>query len=166
MVIFRCTQKFAKKFGIGFETVNSQKSETLLGDWYLSFFTYQRIDYLLGVSENSLLPVIITAQERKTFPERFRERLSEILRAIGIEQVRVDRELAEFQSISFAPTRSKIVLGCQNDFIRMSSHILRNDPPASLLEYPLQLSKIPFKPIGYDSPGETCLKLFDQEADI
>lgn len=163
MVVFRCTIKFAKKFGFRLETDNQQNPTNVLGDWYFNFFTFQRINYILGVSETSLLPVIVTAKEIKTFPERFGNRLAEVLQIIGIDSKQINLELREMQTISYGKTKSKKVLGCQNDYLRMVSYMMRDNLPSTLLDYSLQLSKTPFKPIGYAYPQEICLKLFEQQ---
>ena len=67
MIIFRCTQKFAKKFNFKLEKSIFAESTNVLGDWYFNYFTFQRKFYLLGVSEKSLLPIVIPAKEIKNF---------------------------------------------------------------------------------------------------
>lgn len=161
MVVFRCTKKFAQKYGFRLESDIQPNANNVLGDWYFNFFTFQRINYILGVSENSLLPVIITAKEIRTFSKRFGERLAEVLQIIGVNSKQIDCELREMKSIIFVTTKSKVVLGCQNDYLKMIPYMMSDNVPATLVDYSLQLSKTPFKSIGYANPQEICLKLFE-----
>jgi hypothetical protein len=163
MIIFRCTQKFAKKFKVKPERDISEVSTTVLGDWYFNYFTNQRKHYLLGVSENTLLPVIITAGGLKDFPERFLRQLAEILQNIGIDQPKIDRELAEMQTIIWGVTVSRVILGCQNDYIRNIAYILRDDSLSNLADLSLLLARTPFRSIGFASPREVCSKAFGQK---
>ena len=154
MVIFRCTQKLAKKFKLPLEKDFNETSTNILGDWYFNYFIFARKYYLLGVCEKSLLPVIIPAKEIKDFPARFCGELNKILEFSGIEKQKIDEETAAMQKIRFAATKSKTVLGCQNDCIRLLPHILENTSHRNLLEISLTLGRTPFKSINYANPLE------------
>lgn len=154
MVIFRCTQKLAKKFKLPLEKDCPETSTNILGDWYFNYFIFARKYYLLGVSEKSLLPVIIPAKEIKDFPARLGGELNKILEFLGIEKQKIDEETSAMQKIRFAATKSKIVLGCQNDSIRLLPYILDDNPHSSLLEISLTLGRTPFRSINYSNPLE------------
>ncbi len=154
MMIFRCTQKLAKKFKLSLEKDCYETPTNTLGDWYFNYFIFARKYYLLGVCEKSLLPVIIPAKEIKDFPARFCGELNKILEFIGIEKQKIDAETAAMQEIRFAATKSKTVLGCQNDCIRLLPHILENNPHRNLFESSLTLGRTPFKAINYFNPLE------------
>jgi hypothetical protein len=162
MVIFRCTQKLAKRFNLHLEKDFAETSTNVLGDWYFNYFTHQRKYYLLGLSENSLLPVVIQAKEIKDFPLRFHGELGKILEIIGIDQQKTDEEISEMQQIRFAKTKSKKVLGSQNDCIRLIPHILENAPCFNVSELAMTLGKMPFKSINYLYPYEMTVKCFDK----
>lgn len=161
MVIFRCTQKLAKTFNLHLEKDCAETSTNVLGDWYFNYFTHQRKYYLLGLSENSLLPVVIQAKEIKDFSLRFRGELGKILGIIGIDQQKADEEISKMRQIRFAKTKSKKILGCQNDCIRLIPHILENAPHFNVSELAMTLGKMPFKSINYLYPYEMTLKCFD-----
>ncbi len=160
MVIFRCTQKLAKKFKISLEKDCYETPTNILGDWYFNYFIFARKYYLLGVCEKSLLPVIIPAKEIKDFPARFCGELNKILKFIGIDKQKIDEETAAMQKIRFAATKSKTVLGCQNDCIRLLPHILQKEPPYNQLEISLTLGRIPFKSIDYANSIEVTREYF------
>jgi hypothetical protein len=160
MVIFRCTQKLAKRFKIEIEKDLPESSTNTLGDWYFNYFTFERKYYLLGMSEKSLLPVVIPAKEIRDFPERFCVALRELLEVLGIDDSLIARELVEMRSVCYGKTNSRTVLGCQNDCIRMVRYMMRDDPPCSLLEQSLKLSRIPFKTVGYKNPRELTSDFF------
>jgi hypothetical protein len=160
MVIFRCTQKLGKRFRIKVEDDLPESSTNKLGDWYFNYFIFERKYYLIGVSEKSLLPVIIPAREIRDFPERFCVALKELLEVIGIDDLLIARELSEMRTVRYGKTQSRVVLGCQNDCIRMVRYMMRDDPPCSLLEQSLKLSRIPFKSIKYKNPREITSGVF------
>lgn len=101
-------------------------------------------------------------KQQQNFTERFCQQLKEMLQILGIDQTKIENELSEMSQIRFGTTRSKIVLGCQNDFIRIVLLILHDDPPQSLLEHSLKLSRMPFKSIGYASPLEIAISRFQK----
>lgn len=160
MVIFRCTQKLANKFKLQLDKDCREIPTNILDDWYFNYFIFARKYYLLGVCEKSLLPVIIPAKEIKDFPARFSGELTKILEFIGIEKQKIDEETSAMREIRFATTKSKTVLGCQNDCIRLLPHILQKEPPSSLLEISLTLGRMPFKSINYANPIEVTREYF------
>jgi hypothetical protein len=160
MVIFCCTQKLAKKFKLSLEKDCKETSTNTLGDWYFNYFIFARKYYLLGMCEKSLLPVIIPAKEIKDFPARFRGELTKILEFIEIGKQEIDEETTTMREIRFAVTKSRTVLGCQNDCIRLLPHILEEKPHSSLLEISLKLGKIPFKSINYTNSIEVTREYF------
>jgi hypothetical protein len=118
--------------------------------------------YICAVNEKSLLPIFIPAKEMKTFSERFLIRLEEVLQRLDIAQPQIEHELQAMSEMRFCKTNSKVVLGCQNDYIRMASYMLRDDSStSSLTEYTLELSKTPFKSIAYASSQEMCRVVFN-----
>jgi hypothetical protein len=162
MVIFRCTQKLAKRFKIEIEKDLPERSSTnMLGDWYFNYFTFERKYYLLGISEKSLLPVVIPAREIRDFPERFCVALRELLEVLEIDDGLIACELADMRIVHYGKTQSKTVLGCQNDCIRIVRYMMRDDPLSSLLEQSLKLSRIPFKTVGYKNTGELTSDIFN-----
>jgi hypothetical protein len=112
------------------------------------------------VYEKSLLPVIIPAKEIKEFPVRFCVQFNKMLKFIGIEKQKIDEETAATQKILFATTKSKTVLGCQNDCIKLLPHILQKEPPYKQLEISLTLGRIPFKSTKYANPIEVTKEYY------
>ena len=162
MVIFRCTQKLAKRFNLHLEVDCAETSANILGDWYFNYFTHQRKYYLLGLSENSLLPVIIPAKEIKDFPSRLSSELGKILQIIGIDWEKIAEEISAMRQIGLAKTKNKKVLGCQNDCIRLLPHILENASHFNVSELALTLGEMPFKSINYLNSCEMTVKCFDK----
>ena len=162
MVVFRCTQKLAKKFNLHLEDDYVETSANVLGDWYFNYFTHQRKYYLLGLSENSLLPVIIPAKKTKDFPLRFSSELGKILEIVGIDEEKIAEEISAMRQIRFAKTKSKKVLGCQNDCIRLIPHILENALYFNISELAVTLGEMPFKSINYLNSCEMTVKCFNK----
>jgi hypothetical protein len=53
-----------------------------LGDWYANLLYIDRQQFILAVSEKTLLPLLISAKDAKLFPQRLRESLAESLDAL------------------------------------------------------------------------------------
>jgi hypothetical protein len=162
MIVFRCTQKLAKKFRFSLEKDIETVSENVLGDWYFNYFTFDRKYYLIGLSEKSLLSVIVAAKDFKTFPMRFIESLRIILQTIGINKSQIENEISAMENIIFTKTKSKVALGCQNDCIQMIRHRMSYQSGESLLEYSLYLGRVPFKPLKYSFATEVTKMCFDE----
>ena len=156
MIVFRCTQRVAKRFRL--ELVEGAPSSTgLLGDWYANFLNVGATRLVLCLSERTLLPVIVPARQAE-FPAHFPGYLLEILKRLGIARHVIDAECRQAFETAFAPTRSRSLLTTHNDFAHSASlYLSRGD---SLLHASLALSEMPSKVIDFDSPQEVTRVLF------
>jgi hypothetical protein len=80
-----------------------------------------REQFVLCVSERSLLPVVVAAKDARTLVPRFRNALAELLARLDVSPAAIERERAEMAEGRLGRTASRQVLGTMNDFLRMFS---------------------------------------------
>jgi len=119
MVIIRPTATLAKRARVQPETKLTSKSSTRLGDWYALDFVIQRRQYILCLSENARLSVVLSAAPYSTFFVRLLHSLKKILKALGVEQGEIDLELDEMKKVAFAKTLNRSIIGSLNEARRM-----------------------------------------------
>lgn len=161
MVVFRCTERVVTRFHLR-RSDDAPASDGLLGDWYANLLNVDHARLVLCVSARALLPVLVPARQSE-FPGRFSEHLTHVLEQLGVRRDLIEREARLAQTVLFARTRSRQVLGVMNDFGAMAAILLQDDYPfqgLSLLDASLKLAEAPSKPIQHDSPGRVTQALF------
>jgi hypothetical protein len=133
-------------------------STGLLGDWYANLLVVRPAHLVLCVSEWTLLPVLVPAKDIGGLPERLALAVGAMLRAIGVPELEVLRELRHMVEWRIAKTASRQVLGTMNDFAWMAEVDPRET--MSLLDRALLLAECPCKPIGMLDPRRATLALF------
>lgn len=159
MFTLRCTRRLLDRMRV--EPVRQlSRPSTVLGDWYANIIYFGERQFLLAVSERTLLPVLLPAARAKTFARRLPAVVAEMLVALGVPDGAIDRELAEMASFAVGATANRQVLGSMNDFARMLE--VPQDPGESLLSAALLLSEAPCGPIGMESPRRAAVAAFAQ----
>jgi hypothetical protein len=131
-----------------------------LGAWYANLLVVRPAQLVLCVSERTLLPVLVPAKDISSLPQRLAIAAGEMLRAIGVPEVEVIRELRQMVEWRIAKTASRQVLGSMNDFAWMAEVDPRET--MSLLDRALLLAESPCKPIGMDNPRQATVALFGE----
>ncbi|HYS79837.1 MAG TPA: hypothetical protein VEM76_03970 [Anaeromyxobacteraceae bacterium] len=158
MFTLRCTGKLLKRLHTS-PVVDIEQPTTRLGDWYATLVYDHREQFVLCVSERSLLPVVVPAKEARTLAPRFRDTVAELLARLGVSPADIERERAEMADVRVGRTASRQVLGSMNDFLRMFSW---RAPGRSLLDESRQLAEAPCGPIGMRSPDDLTLEMLRQ----
>jgi hypothetical protein len=115
---------------------------------------------VLCASERTLLPVLVPAKDIASLPTRLALAVGDMLRAIGVPEVEVRRELRHMVEWRIAKTASRRVLGSMNDFAWMAEVDPRET--MSLLDRALLLAESPCKPIGMQDPRRATVALFGE----
>lgn len=138
------------------------KSETKLGDWYAVDFVLNRKQFILCVSSLSRLAVVIEATPYAKFPNRICKAVTEVLRAIGVEESAIEQERLAMSEVVLAKTENKSILGTANEYRTQLEYLNDAGRTKSTLEMSLWLSNTIslVLPDGY--PTDTALKLFGQ----
>ncbi len=155
MIVFRCTQRLAKRLRVGLAD-DALPSRGALGDWYANSLNVGPSRYVLCLSEPTLLPVVLPARKAE-FPARFSDYLWQVLRGIGVPAEAIDREtaLASANPV-FAKTRNRSLLGALNDFAHCAGvHLQAGD---TALETSLLLARMPSKVIDFDFPCDVAMR--------
>ena len=123
-MIFRCTQKALKEFGLPInvpypiEEGLTQTADT----WYVNLFRYARRKSLIFTNEQTLYAVIIvgvTKRDMERLRALFRWHAERQMRADGIAADAIRTFLSEMGPIVYAKTESRRVLGSMNDQVRV-----------------------------------------------
>ena len=158
MFTLRCTQRLLARLKVVPQAVT--EPTTRLGDWYASLVHVGRLQFVLCVSERTLLPVLVPAAPISTLAPRFRVALGEVLRALGVSQEDIGNEDAEMANVVYGKTASRQVTGIMVDFAKAVEFYIDDTP--SLLDVSLRLAETPCSPL-YEtavSPDSATIALF------
>lgn len=159
MFTLRCTQKLLRR-GLVVSQAETPPSTNLLGDWYANLLICGRQQWVLCVSERTLLPVVVSAREAKSLGPRVACAAGELLLALGVSPEAVQAELKHMQDCTIGRTASRSVLGSLNDLMWQFEVGLRSGPQRSPLACSLWLAGTPCRPIEYASPDRATQALF------
>ena len=147
MVIIRGTRKFLDRLGAPREP--NTASTTMLGDWFATVM-FWRPQVALFVNATTLLPVFMPLAPAATLLQRFPDTLAGILRAHGIADRIIAREVGETAEQHLAKTNNRSVVGVMNEFVHLADW--RRDEitvPDDLTWLSLKLAQTPCSPL-YD----------------
>ena len=133
---------------------------TRLGDWYANLVHVGRLQFVLCVSERTLLPVLVPAAPTSTLAPRIRIALGEVLRRLGVSPEESDKEEAEMVDVAYGKTANRQVTGVMVDFSKAVEFYVDDTP--SLLDVSLLLAETPCSPL-YEttvSPDSATIALF------
>lgn len=152
MIVFRCTQRLAKRLRVTLAD-DALPSGGSLGDWYANALNVGPSRHVLCLSERTLLPVILPARKAE-FPGRFSNYLEAVLGHLEIPSEFAERELRATSQSVFAKTKRRALLGSLNDFVFNASVLIQRG--ASPFDANLRLTEMPAKVIGYQFPREAA----------
>jgi hypothetical protein len=114
MIIIRPTTSLAKRMKERLQHTEVQ-STAAMGDWYANDIVLNRKQFILCVSSRSRLAVVMDAAPYATFPDRLTDAVSEVLRAIGVDEGKIQEERNHMQEFVLAKTVNKSILGSLNE---------------------------------------------------
>lgn len=164
MIIIRPTASLAKRMKERLQAVETQ-STSVMGDWYANDIVLDRKQFILCVSSRSRLSVVMDAAPYATFPGRLTDTVTEVLRAIGIEESKIQTERRQMDEFKLAKTINKSILGSLNENkfqLEAFNHMGRLNLK-STLEMSLYLSETISLVIPEGYPRDATLNLFGQE---
>ena len=156
MVIIRPTASLAKLMKVKTD-LTGIKSTTLLGDWFAINLTVRQQKFILCVSENGRLPIVLKAAPYGVFPARLPIALSELLRRFEISEDKIQAEASKMSETHVSKTNSRSILGSMNDF-RFALLVLDQTDP---IQMSLFLSNFGSMVLPDFTPRATVMKLFD-----
>ncbi len=133
-----------------------EPATTGLGDWMATLVFARPVHLVVGVSEQTLLPVLLPAAPLSELPTRFARAVAQMLIAIGVSEGTALGEVARMTPVLLGQTRDRRVLGTLNDFVRMLPDDM--DQSESLLEAALRLADAPCSVLGMESPRRATMR--------
>lgn len=164
MYTIRPTASLAKRMKVKLGQSDSDPTSHL-GDWYANDIVLDRKQFILCVSSRSRLAVVMDAAPYATFPDRLTDAVSEVLRAIGVDEAKIQEERNQMQEYALAKTSNKSILGSLNENkfqLEAFNHMGRLNLK-STLEMSLYLSKTISLVIPEGYPRDATLELLGQE---
>jgi hypothetical protein len=145
-------------------STSSMESTTRLGDWYANLVHVGRLQLVLGVSERTLLPLVLPAAPIGTLVPRLRVGAAQLLRALGIAKEDIAREDAAMDDVAYGKTANRQVLGIMVDFAKALEFYVDDTP--SPLDLSLRLAETPCSPLFKTSvsPDRATVALFNARA--
>jgi hypothetical protein len=128
-----------------------QQPTTRLGNWYANLVPLPAGEFLICVSERTLLPVILPVGALPDLTRELSKALTPILASLGVDQALIEQERFAMAQSSFSTTNSRRIVGFMNEFAFMISDRLGKGQ-APMMELSLWLS------------GTPCQKLFPDRA--
>jgi len=126
MQLIRCTQKLLKELRVKPSEVEPEFG--YIGDWHASLLRVERRKCVLFTNNDTLYSIFVFGLKRAEFDhldEVFRQSLFRRLRIEGFSQIQIENALEEYQTIHFAKTNNRSVLGSMNDLaFQMEGHII------------------------------------------
>jgi hypothetical protein len=159
MFSVRCTKKLLDRMSAD-PAPDPPAPSTILGDWYANLLRVGKQQFILCVSEKTLLPVLLPAVDARLLPRRLPEAVFDVLKALGIQWSAIDREMREMVDAVVGRTANRRVLGMMTDFAFAAPYRLAEG--ASLVDVALWLAQTPCKPIEMKSPDRETKAAFAQ----
>jgi hypothetical protein len=115
---------------------------TKLGNWFAKPL-FWRPQYALFVSETIYVPVIVPLAPASRLAVRFPDELALTLRAHGVPDAFIERELLEMDDVIVTKTDSRQVVGVMNEFARMAARVHELHADVSALQIAVELAGVP-----------------------
>ena len=157
MVVIRCTRELLQ--GVAVLASDETTSSTLLGDWFAQQVIVEDQSYILLVSRESRLPLIIPGQDAASITAGFSDALERLLIALEIAPEAVADEVAQCREIEFAAGDGSSVRASGNDFAQRMQRYMPEFPPGDTIDASLRLGDVPLKALGFALPSEVTHRL-------
>lgn len=159
MFTLRCTRKLLDRLNAVGDS-EPASSDTVLGDWYANLVYVGRSQFVVAVSERTLLPVVVPAKDGGSLVRRISEALAPMLAAIGIPTDAITAERDAMQHWVIGKTASRSIVGSLNDLVYQLQIGLTHFPDRTLLAHSLWLANTPMGAIGLESPDRATIAAF------
>ncbi len=119
MQLIRCTQKLQKEMGLKkADLITQEPDQAILGSWHANLLFINRRKCVLFVNDKTLFNFIIPDLKReqiRQLDKLFISWLQCVLAEEGFEESLRDQVMQEYETIGYAATNSRSVLGSMND---------------------------------------------------
>jgi hypothetical protein len=163
MLILRPTLSLAKRMKVKLEP-STGVSTTRLGDWYAVDLVLNRRQFVLAVSSESRLGIVISAAPYSTIRSRLPDAVSQVLAAMGVPAEKIAAESERMGEVRLAKTKDRSIIGSMNDYCKHLTYMaqIRRLDLSDLISMSLWISAIPSLVMEPAFPQDAALMLFDQ----
>jgi hypothetical protein len=161
VIVLRCTAKLLERLPSQSDRA-AVRSTSTLGDWYATLIRARRGHFILAMARESLLPVVVTGRDVRTFPNRLLDQVSAILESYGVPAEAVAREQEAMRNVVYTRTDDRSNVGVLTEFQRLLTFDLAESSDLSLLDLSLRLAWTPIVARNTFPVAATC-KLFGVE---
>ena len=126
-----------------------------IGDWHANLFRFERRKCVLFTNSATLYSIFVPGLKRPDFDrldEIFRQSLFKRLRIEGFSQFQIEKVLEDYQTLQYANTNNRSVLGSMNDLAFQLEAFVETPGGLSYLDLNLvndKLNRIPMSAINY-----------------
>jgi len=117
VIVVRCTSKLLDRLKVDVRT-DPGTSTGLLGDWYATVVR-ARQQFVLAISGATLLPIVVTGRDLRSFPARVASTLAEVLAVYGVPAEVIERECAAMAEVRYARANDRSTVGVLTEFQRL-----------------------------------------------
>jgi Domain of unknown function (DUF6933) len=155
LIVLRCTSKLLDKLSIT-PRVDHRASSNALGDWYATLLRSKRGQFVLAVARETLLPIVVSGRELRTFPERLASTLGDVLAVYGVGAGVIEHECAAMSEVTYARTDDRSTVGVLTELQRLLHGDLEYFPNAALTDLSLRLAHTPVVARNVFPDDATC----------
>ncbi len=159
MFTLRCTQKLLTRLRAE-PDLQPPAPDTVLGDWYANLVWVGRTQWVLAISERTLLPVVLPARDARSLVPRLVEALEPVLLGIGVPAEDAAAECQAMKASAIGKTASRRVLGSLNDLAFQLEVGMVHAPHRSPLDQAVWLAHTPMKGTEYRGPDQATVAAF------
>lgn len=159
LLVVRCTRELLQD--VSTRAGDEAKSTTALGDWFAQQVIVGEESYILLVSRNSRLPLLIPGDDVADIALRFAPALEKQLLALDVAPESVRHEIAQCGDLAFSSGDVSSVRASANDFARRITALITDRPDLDPTEIVSILSEVPLKSLGFALPSEITRRLLE-----
>jgi hypothetical protein len=152
MQLLRCTKKLQKEMRLKkCDLSENEPSESHLGSWHVNLIHIDGKKCLLFVNDrtlfNFIVPGIMRAQIRE-LSRIFKNTLECVLFDEGIPEITINKIMSEYESIQYANTNNKSVMGSMNDLAFHYKYHIQSEGGVHSYAVPSIIKKLNRMPMG------------------
>jgi hypothetical protein len=162
VLVLRCTRKLLDR--VGPPVADPPASTTLLGDWYAKPFAIAQKRFILLVSAETRIAVVMPGRDVANLPRNFPDALAVVLARLGIPADAIQREVTASRDVVLATTDSRSLLGTLNDGASWLKFRQRDRSDIDVVAMSVSLCHSPSGALGFRFPADLARCLFGLES--
>lgn len=164
MITLHCTKKLQKALGIH-PADELSPSTNALGEWYGNVIDTDAGGLVVFCNAHTFLSVAVPTIRIEQLIPLFVARVYNLLRLIEVPEPLAMGEIAAYDSIQFAKTADRSVLGSLNQIVQIYQYVAEESEPdarINLQNIELGLGEYIHKALGDAYPAEAALQLLER----